>query len=215
MPLRSVLLRPWHVAATLLVAVALLLTQAHRVEAAVSLTFTLNNTAANANTDANLTISLDADLNLTETIVLTFPTGWVVQDGALTTGGSGIDVAGFTMAPTVTGNAAARTVTFTMNGIQTSLAPINVTINPSAQIVNASSGTNVTVTVAATGQGSSASAAFSITGGGGAITGGAVTLGSSTVGANTSGTIAFTLGAALATSDSIVLTFPEIGRAHV
>ena len=35
MPLRSVLLRPWHVAATLLVAVALLLTQAHRVECAI------------------------------------------------------------------------------------------------------------------------------------------------------------------------------------
>ena len=62
--------------------VALSLVQTGRAEA-VALIFTLNNTTAGATTNADLTITLDADLTPTQTITLTFPAGWTVANGAL------------------------------------------------------------------------------------------------------------------------------------
>ncbi|MDA0269545.1 MAG: IPT/TIG domain-containing protein [Chloroflexi bacterium] len=90
---------------------------------------------------------------------MTFPAGWTVQAGALT----GFDTTVFALPPTVTGNAAARTVTFTIDGIQTSLAILNIPINATAELVNPGApAAGLTVTVDATGQAQGTSAAFDI-----------------------------------------------------
>jgi len=157
-------MHPWRVVAVGIAVLMLAVSLVGRAEAAVVVTFVLNTNTVSANTDASLDILLENDLNPGDTITVTFPAGWGIQDGALTTGGAAIDVSGFTMPPaSVEGDSGARTVTFTMAGIQTSLAAITVTFNPTAEITNPGApAVGLTVTVDATGQAQGASAGFNI-----------------------------------------------------
>jgi hypothetical protein len=96
MPLRVLLVRPWHVVAALLVTLALLLIRIEPAQAALGFAVTLNDTAASANTDASMTVTLETDLPRGGTITITFPAGWTVANGAITA----INTAGFAAAPT-------------------------------------------------------------------------------------------------------------------
>lgn len=203
----SVSISSWRLAAALVAATAmLLLLPASRAQAVTVTTFTLTDPAAGANTAGTLNFQPDAPLNPGDTITLTFPAGWQVQNGALITTNYG----GLVLPPaSVVGSSGAQTVTITLAAPQLAI-PTSLTIAASAEVKNqASAGAGLTLDVAATGQAPGTSAPFAVTaGGGGAITGGAVTLTSTVAGANTAGTIAFTLPGTVTTGDSIVLTFP-------
>jgi hypothetical protein len=106
-------------------------------------------------------------------------------------------------------------VVITTGALQSAAVPApTLTFVANGQIVNPAATGTVAITVNASNGDAQGSANVTITAGGGgggggaAVTGGAVGLTSSTVGANTAGTVAFTLGAALAPASTITLTFP-------
>ncbi|MFA7295737.1 MAG: hypothetical protein WC211_00960 [Dehalococcoidia bacterium] len=203
--------RPWRLAAVALVALALLLARVGPAEAAVGVTVTANASAASAASDLTIDVVFDAvPINAPATIVVTFPVGWTVPTSADLTA-VGVSWAGLQdVTPTITSNAGARTIstTITVDQVLNGPAPaITLTIPNTSGLTNPAVAGSYAITVDAPGS-AQGSGSVNITGGAPAVTGGAVTLSTSTVGANTAGTIAFTLGGALATGNSIVLTFP-------
>ncbi|GMU40253.1 MAG: transcriptional regulator FtrA [Chloroflexota bacterium] len=150
---------PWRVAAVAIAALALLLMQTRHAEAAIGVTLTLNDNVAGAQTDLTLDITLDNDLANGETITVTLPAGWTVADGDLT---GSVSWSGLMdVAPTITGNSAARTITTTTAAGQLAALPgLQIAISPSASIVNpAAPAAGLTITVDADGgnaQGTSA-----------------------------------------------------------
>ena len=122
---------------------------------------TLSDTAAGAQTAGTVAFTLANPVPSGQIIVLTFPAGWTVFNGSMTaTNWTGLDGA----TPTsVTGDAAARTVTIVLSAEQTTLSE-TLTILASVQLVNPSTtGTGLTLFIDATGQSQGTSGTFSIT----------------------------------------------------
>ena len=122
---------------------------------------TLSDTAAGAQTAGTVAFTLANPVPSGQSIVLTFPAGWTVFNGSMTaTNWTGLDGA----TPTsVTGDAAARTVTIVLSAEQTTLSE-TLTILASVQLVNPSTtGTGLTLFIDATGQSQGTTGTFSIT----------------------------------------------------
>ena len=125
-------LHPWRVAAVALMALMLTMSLWGHAEAAIGVTANVTDNVAGNQTDMDIDILLDNHLGDADTIVITLPAGFEVQDGALT------DVTHTLMNPptSIDGNNAARTITITINTLQLAALPTTIEINPSAEILN-------------------------------------------------------------------------------
>ncbi|MEI6137145.1 MAG: hypothetical protein WCQ48_07000 [Chloroflexota bacterium] len=119
--------RPWRLAAVLIAVTMLFLGRADHAKALIVTGVTMNASGAGAASNLSIDVTLDSDIDATitsKTITITFPadsqpaatgTPWTVAAGNLAA--AGVSWSGLADgAPTITGNAGARTITTTFPG---------------------------------------------------------------------------------------------------